>query len=177
MTIVGWRVSAGSTGKRAVCAGVLAIMLGLAAMPAGALAQGKPSAAEVKQLGDCARAKADAVDGGESCIFILAQPCTETPSGQSTVGEAECYRRETAAWDRLLNDSYARLRDLLDQKQSRKLRDMQRAWLAARDQTCAFYDTLIRGSMAVPAAAACMNRETARRALLLMKFLALAPER
>ena len=47
---------------------------------------------------------------------------------------------------------------------------MQRAWIVSRDRTCEFYQHKIRGSMAIPMHAACMARETARRAMLLKAF-------
>jgi uncharacterized protein YecT (DUF1311 family) len=47
---------------------------------------------------------------------------------------------------------------------------MQRAWIAYRDTTCGFYHDKIRGTMATTMAAACVARETARRALLLKQF-------
>jgi uncharacterized protein YecT (DUF1311 family) len=47
---------------------------------------------------------------------------------------------------------------------------MQRAWIASRDSTCGFYDIRIQGTMAIPLGAACVARETARRALLLKFF-------
>jgi uncharacterized protein YecT (DUF1311 family) len=86
---------------------------------------------------------------------------------------ADCFRVEAKIWDGLLNDNYKSLRDNLDASQAAKLRDMQRAWIAARDSTCAFYDVKIHGTMAIPLGAACIARETARRALLLKFFTSL----
>jgi len=155
----------------------VSVLLACASMQAVALAQDNVRGADLKRIQDCAQMKADEVDGGESCIFIIARPCTETAAGRSTSGEADCYRREAVAWDMLLNETYDRLRGVLEKNQSRKLWDVQRAWIASRDQTCAFYPVLIDGSMAVPAMSACVNRETARRTLLLLRFLALAGSR
>jgi uncharacterized protein YecT (DUF1311 family) len=64
------------------------------------------------------------------------------------------------------------LRDKLDEDQKVKLRDMQRAWIDSRDRTCAFYWDYFQGTMASPMTAFCSNRETARRALFLLGFLA-----
>jgi uncharacterized protein YecT (DUF1311 family) len=47
---------------------------------------------------------------------------------------------------------------------------MQRAWIAYRDTTCQFYDDKIQGSMSLMMHAACVTRETARRAMLLKFF-------
>jgi uncharacterized protein YecT (DUF1311 family) len=73
-------------------------------------------------------------------------------------------------WDDLLNDNYKKLRADIDDKQAGALRDMQRAWITSRDSTCSFYDVKTNGSMAIPMQAACVARETARRALLLKFF-------
>jgi uncharacterized protein YecT (DUF1311 family) len=161
---------------RVVATCAFAVLVLLAGTPSAAVAQDKPSAADVKAVRDCALKKFDQADS-ESCIFIIATPCTESPTGQKTFGEADCYRREAAAWDVVLNETFQKLRAALDDEQNRKLRAMQRAWIAAREQTCAFYHTVTHGSMAVPMASACVNRETARRTMLLMFFLSVAPGR
>jgi uncharacterized protein YecT (DUF1311 family) len=148
----------------------LSAMLAAYVMTGSAVAQSrKPTAAEIAAIRDCAKAKADTEDGGESCQFrIVAEPCTKTEAGQSNLGMADCYAIEQAIWDILLNENYRRLRDDLDDRdQEMKLREMQRAWIAARDRTCEFYHHKIRGSMSIPMSAACLLRETARRALLL----------
>jgi uncharacterized protein YecT (DUF1311 family) len=48
---------------------------------------------------------------------------------------------------------------------------MQRAWIAARDRSCAFYWDYHQGTIAVPMVAYCMLRETARRVMFLRGFL------
>jgi uncharacterized protein YecT (DUF1311 family) len=92
------------------------------------------------------------------------------PTNQSTSATTECYERERKIWDALLNENFRALRDDLDDGQKAKLRDMQRAWIAYRDTTCGFYHDKIRGSMSTTMAAACVTRESARRALLLKLF-------
>jgi uncharacterized protein YecT (DUF1311 family) len=82
-----------------------------------------------------------------------------------------CIDREVAVWDDILNESFRRLREKLDETQRVKLRDMQRAWIASRDRSCGFYWDFYQGTMASPMAAECVNRETARRALFLLGFL------
>ena len=81
-----------------------------------------------------------------------------------------CYERERLVWDGILNDSFRRLRAKLDDDQQGKLRDMQRAWIAARDKSCAFLYDYFQGTMANPMIAACVARETGRRALYLLGF-------
>jgi uncharacterized protein YecT (DUF1311 family) len=73
-------------------------------------------------------------------------------------------------WDDLLNENFKNLLDVLDDQQAAKLRAIQRAWIAYRDTTCSFYRDKIQGTIAIPMAAECATRETARRALLLRFF-------
>jgi uncharacterized protein YecT (DUF1311 family) len=106
------------------------------------------------------------------CLFnLVATPCTNRPECASNLGAADCYRVEQAIWNVLLNDNFKELQGTLDDQQTAKLRAMQRAWIAYRDTTCAFYTDKAQGSMAVPMQSACAARETARRALLLKFFV------
>jgi uncharacterized protein YecT (DUF1311 family) len=68
------------------------------------------------------------------------------------------------------------LRGKLDETQQAKLRDLQRAWIADRKLSCDFFNDFFDGTMAYPMIAACMNRETARRAIFLRLFAADAKE-
>ena len=81
-----------------------------------------------------------------------------------------CYERERLVWDSILNDSFRRLRAKLEDKQVRKMREMQRAWITSRDKSCEFIYDYFEGSMANPMNAACQTRETGRRALFLRGF-------
>jgi uncharacterized protein YecT (DUF1311 family) len=133
----------------------------------------KPTATEIAAVRDCATKNRDNLDEGErQCLFnLVAQPCTKKPLGvadDSTM--VDCYRIENLIWDELLNDNYKALLDTLDDGQTAKARAMQRAWTAYRDTTCQFYDDKIQGSMAVAMHAACVTRESARRAMLLKFF-------
>jgi uncharacterized protein YecT (DUF1311 family) len=131
----------------------------------------KPTAKEIAAVRACAEKYRDDVSEGErQCLFKIADPCTHTQEGQSTAGSVDCYRLEQAIWDQMLNDNFAKLRDDLDAEQKTKLRDMQRAWITYRDTTCEFYYHKIQGTMSGPMTAACMLRETGRRALLLDFF-------
>jgi uncharacterized protein YecT (DUF1311 family) len=95
----------------------------------------------------------------------------EQEGGYSTHGMADCQRIETKIWDRILNETFRELlADMKDKEREKKLREMQRAWIVSRDRTCEFYDREIHGSQAIPMGAACMARETARRAILLKAF-------
>ncbi len=135
-------------------------------------AQSPVGARDVAAIRGCADKYAENVDEGERrCVFALvSDPCVKRRETQPDASRAECFRAEQAIWDEILNDNFRKLRDDLDDDQQAKLRDMQRAWIAYRDTTCQFYYDKIQGSMATTMIAACLTRETARRALLLRFF-------
>lgn len=147
-------------------------MLLLGGARAGQAQDEKPTAQQTAAIRACAEKNQDDITEAErQCLFeLVATPCQSTPEGQSNLGMADCFRLEAKIWDDLLNDNYKALRDNIDAGQAAKLRDMQRAWITSRDATCAFYDVKIQGSMAIPMGAACLARETARRAVLLKFF-------
>ena len=135
-----------------------------------ALAKDKPDARAAAAIQDCVKSKS-ATGMGETCIGIVSGPCLDKAADLSTAGMVACVARERAVWDDILNETYNRLRAKLDDKQQQKLRDMQRAWIAARDATCGFYWDFYQGTMASPMSAGCVNKETAERALFLLGFL------
>ena len=144
------------------------MLAALAASPA--LAKDKPDARAAAAIQDCVKSKS-ATGMGETCIGIVSGPCLDKAADPSTAGMVACVARERAVWDDILNETYNRLRAKLDAKQQQKLRDMQRAWIAARDATCGFYWDFYQGTMASPMSAGCVNKETAERALFLLGFL------
>jgi uncharacterized protein YecT (DUF1311 family) len=135
-----------------------------------ALAQDKPDTRASATIQDCVKAKA-ATGMAVTCIGIVSSPCLERNQAPSTADMVNCVARERAVWDDILNETYRRLRDKLDDTQKEKLREMQRAWIASRDKTCAFYWDYYQGTMAHPMRAECVNRQTAERALFLLGFL------
>jgi uncharacterized protein YecT (DUF1311 family) len=151
--------------------GLVAVLLGGAIAPCRAQTD-KPTAAQIAAVRACAeKNQNDVTEAERQCLFgLVAVPCQSTPEGQSNLGMADCFRLEEAIWDGLLNENYKHLQAAIDAKQIAGLRDMQRAWIVSRDATCGFYDVKIHGSMAIPMGAACLARETARRALLLKSF-------
>ncbi|MGC1778878.1 MAG: lysozyme inhibitor LprI family protein [Xanthobacteraceae bacterium] len=159
-------------GLSGIISGLVLVML--AALPGDAAhAQSRaPSLQEVKAIRDCAAKNRDDLDAGEQqCLFkLVADPCIGPPGRQGDGPAAQCYQIETAIWDKLLNGNYKTLLGELDDEQAAKARAMQRAWLAYRDTTCTFYQDKIQGSMAYPMQAACVARETARRAMVLDFF-------
>jgi uncharacterized protein YecT (DUF1311 family) len=106
-----------------------------------------------------------------TCLLKIADPCIGNDAGAvSDAKQITCLDRERGVWDRILNDSYKTMLSGLDSAQSKKLREMQRAWIRARDLTCTFWYDYFDGSMARPMIASCNNRETARRAIYLRTF-------
>ena len=92
------------------------------------------------------------------------------PGSKDGATVADCYEIESEIWDDLLNANYQALLGELDADQTAKAKAMQRAWISYRDTTCGFYDDKIQGSMSLSMHAACVDRETARRAMLLAFF-------
>jgi uncharacterized protein YecT (DUF1311 family) len=149
---------------------VLAFVALLMASPA--LAQGdKPDARASAAIQDCIKANSGPDANWETCIGLVSEPCLKREETRSTADNIACIDREAKVWDDILNETFRRLREKLDEAQQRKLRDMQRAWLTSRDRSCAFYWDYFQGTMASPMSAACMNREIGRRALFLLGFL------
>jgi len=144
------------------------VVIGLLASPA--LAQDRPDARASATIQDCVKAKS-ATGMGEICIGIVSGPCLERNKAPTTADMVNCVADERAVWDDILNETFRRLRDRLDDTQKAKLREMQLAWIAARDTTCNFYWDYYQGTMAHPMRADCVNRQTAERALFLLGFL------
>ena len=152
-------------------AAVLVILVVAAAVPTQAQTR-KPTAREAAAIRDCATKTKDDVDAGEGrCLFkLVADPCMAPVGAAPDRVMADCFQIEGAIWDDLLNENYNSLLGELDDDQTAKARAMQRAWIAYRDTTCGFYGDKIQGTMAGFMEAACVTRETARRAMLLGFF-------
>lgn len=144
------------------------VVAALVASPAWARA-GKQAATDSNVIPDCVKTNTGPDKDWESCIGSLSNKCLD--DAKSTAYQNACIDREQKVWDDILNETYRRLREKLDQAQQVKLRDMQRAWLTSRDTTCAFYWDFYQGTIASPMTSSCINRETARRALFLLGFL------
>jgi uncharacterized protein YecT (DUF1311 family) len=136
-----------------------------------ALAQGdKPDARDTAAIQGCIKAKTGRNWAWESCIGVVSEPCVKDEGAMPPSEVMACYDREKLVWDSILNESFRRLRETLDDKQQRKMREMQRTWIASRDKSCGFIYDYFDGSMANPMMAACLSRETGRRALFLLGF-------
>lgn len=138
----------------------------LAASPA--MAQDKPAAKDSVAIEKCVKAKTGRHWSWESCIGVISERCSKDDGTDRQV--IDCYDRELAVWDDMLNKSYQALLKALDSDQQEKLREMQRAWMTSRDKTCGFLYDYFQGTMASPMIAACKTRTTGRQALYLRGF-------
>ncbi len=149
--------------------GILAAAVLLVSGLDAARADDKPDPKDAQAVATCMRAHKS--PNTDACIGIVANPCIGPDEGAKSSSEVmDCLTREQLVWDQMLNDSFRRMRDGLEDDQRAKLRDMQRAWIAMRDSTCNFYYDYFQGTMANPMIANCENRETARRAIFLKGF-------
>jgi uncharacterized protein YecT (DUF1311 family) len=145
------------------------VLVLLAALPQAAFAQSKLRAADSNAIQDCVKTNTGPDKNWERCIGTVEKTCIKDAA--STADMIACISREQVVWDDILNETYRRLSEKLDAGQKTKLRDMQRAWIASREKTCAFYWDYFQGTMASPMSASCVNRATGRRALFLLGFL------
>jgi uncharacterized protein YecT (DUF1311 family) len=136
----------------------------------GALAEtAAPNARDVAAVQDCLKSQRGRDLKGERCIGVVVDPCLKR--ARSTADQNACADRELRVWDDILNETYRRLGQRLDDDQKAKARDMQRAWIENRDKTCAFYWDFFQGTMASSMSSYCNVRETARRAMFLIFFM------
>ena len=95
----------------------------------------------------------------------------------STGGRTEAIDDALESWDKLLNESYQKLKAKLDRDGAKALRDSQRAWIAWRDKEIANLDKIygkLRGTMYVPMHAYAKMNLTRQRALQLERLAELA---
>jgi uncharacterized protein YecT (DUF1311 family) len=131
----------------------------------------KQAARDSAAVQDCIKTRGGVHNKWESCVGIVSDPCLKDEASMPTSEVNACISREQIVWDDILNETFRRLREKLDDTQREKLRDMQRAWIASREKTCAFFWDFFQGTMASPMSAECTKRETARRAMFLLGFL------
>jgi uncharacterized protein YecT (DUF1311 family) len=121
----------------ALAAGVVlaTLMPGASTAAEKAKLDAKASAA----IESCVRSAGAKLRQAERCTESIAGPCLKRPGAQSTAAMVDCAAREAAVWDDILNETFRRLRDKLNDEQKNKLREMQRAWIESRDRSCGFY--------------------------------------
>lgn len=114
-----------------------------------------------------------------ACIGAEAERCmTETPGGTSTAGMSGCLSLEHDWWDARLNAVYAEVRAAARDmdatageyapSQADALVAMQRAWIAFRDERCAYERSWWGGGTGGgPATMACLMQMTAEQVIYL----------
>ncbi len=148
-----------------VCGAALAVTL------AGGMAPAQDLGVDAGAVEACF-AGAPPWTGVPDCLGEAANRCQGLPGGATTIGIADCLGAETAAWDAILNREYKATRahvDRVDPGQppvSEALLTAQRAWIAYRDAECRLaFERNRGGTIRSVAAADCVLRMTARRAL------------
>ena len=90
----------------------------------------------------------------------------------TTVEINECTGRQAKSADRLLNQSYQKLKPKLSGKQKQRLTQAQLEWIKFRDRTCEFEAGELEGGTASTAAyLSCITRITKQRTADLQRYL------
>jgi len=137
---------------------------------APAFAEEKPNPKDAATIEKCITSKTGRHWAWEQCIGIISEPCTKDEASMPPSEVIACEERERVVWDAILNKSYQALLKALEEDQQKKLREMQRAWIAWRDKNCDFLYDYFQGTMANPMIAACLSRATGMQALYLRGF-------
>lgn len=84
----------------------------------------------------------------------------------------ECTGRQAKAADRILNQTYQKLRPKLSTQQKQRLTQAQLEWIKFRDRTCEFEQGELGGGTASTAAyLSCLTRVTKQRTADLQRYL------
>jgi len=151
---------------------VAALLVTFGLLGASALAQAdKPNPRDSAKIQDCIKTKTGRNWNWENCLGIVSNTCTKDEASMTPSQVMDCINREQLVWDDILNETFRRLREKLDDTRRTKLRDMQLTWIVSRDKSYGFLMDYFDGSMANPMIADCVNRETGRRALYLLGLL------
>ncbi|TCT37639.1 lysozyme inhibitor LprI family protein [Martelella mediterranea] len=160
----------------------IGVLLLLAGLPlAGAAAADEQVIYSDKLTADCVKAATTASDE-RACVGLSANACQEASDyGSTTIGMISCLSKEADFWDARLNATYKQLMERAKEadkaaaddphaieKVAEKLRDMQRSWIAYRDNRCAYeYSQWQGGTIAGPVSASCALEVTAEQAIYL----------
>ena len=103
----------------------------------------------------------------DACKGAIAEPCIETPGGETTAGLMRCYVAETEACAVQLDAAFARAQ--ADDARAPFLAQSQEAWAVWRQAECRYQASLYEGgSLARVLAANCSAAITADRAIALI---------
>jgi len=105
----------------------------------------------------------------EHCVGYAAEICIAADEdGSSTLGTADCVRREARVWEARLNDAYKTLLSRTSGRTRDSYRRAERAWITYRDATCAVAAARLgTHDRVVPVTTNCLLDLTARQALWL----------
>lgn len=125
--------------------------------------QATPDGTDRATLGSCLR------DGGQrpqSCIGSIAVPCSgRQGSGDRSVLQITCSRREAGVWRERLNVAGNAAVGQLDAGARSRFTAVQRAWESFIAQKCALAGEISPPAQAAATQAACELREVALRAI------------
>ncbi len=128
----------------------------------------KDAANDTADIEDCLKSKPDAQ---ESCIGIVSDPCLDRDSTKSTADQNACINREFAVWDDILNETFGGCATSSTMRRRPSCATCSAPGSRRRKRPARSIGITIRAPMASPMAAACVNKETARRALFLIGFM------
>ncbi|WP_172201729.1 lysozyme inhibitor LprI family protein [Campylobacter sp. RM16188] len=90
---------------------------------------------------------------------LRVKACIEVDS--STAGMIECINKEFEIQDKILNETYKKAMSVLNDENKKKLKDIQRKWVAYKEAKCPFVPP--QGTMYLVVSANCYLKMTKER--------------
>lgn len=107
----------------------------------------------------------------EECIGAVADACLGKGETLSVHDMIDCHGDEADVWDERLNREYQALMKTMKSPRKERLRDIERAWIAFRENKCAYRQLEDEGMVGMIQNIHCYKVETARQALFLSGIL------
>lgn len=134
--------------------------------------EGDPPKPAVKAAVEkCLAEKVKASKPLEDCIGVFANACLEKGEDPSTYGMIACHGDEADVWDERLNRDYQTLMKTMKSPGKERVRDLERAWIAFRENKCAYREMKDNGMAGMIQNIHCYKEETGRQALFLHGIL------
>lgn len=134
----------------------------------------KPGPKEKQIFEDCLTKAGPLFADRMQCVGKTFDFCSSTPEQSSTIGMRECYSREAALWEMLIEQAERNASKLLEDGNKKIEEDVAKAaadLLAFRETACAIpADLHAGGTIGSLLAVECYNRVTAFWALMLDDF-------
>ncbi|MDO5045212.1 lysozyme inhibitor LprI family protein [Campylobacter sp.] len=89
---------------------------------------------------------------------LRVQTCIDADN--STAGMIECINKEFEIQDKILNETYKKAMSILNDENKKKLKDIQRKWVAYKEAKCPFVP---QGTMYIVSSANCYLKMTKER--------------